>query len=94
MLNTTKWKLAFELIYSIEIQKIDISEYEEQIDMFLENHGVLDEKVKEYIVDVAYGVHEHQDEILKQINEELSEKWELNRLSKINIAILKSYCFW
>lgn len=82
-------KIAFELIYSLEIQKVDGSEYEKQIELFLENKGIQDDKVKEYIQDVIYGIEKNKEEILEQINKELSEKWELSRLSKISIAILK-----
>ena len=82
-------KVAFELIYSLEIQKINKDEYEEQINLFLENNNIDENKVKEYVQDVIYGIEEHKDEILEQINKELSEKWEISRLSKISIAILK-----
>ena len=82
-------KVAFELIYSLEIQKISRDEYEEQINLFLENNGIEENKVKEYVQDVIYGIEDHQEEILDQINKELSEKWEISRLSKINVAILK-----
>lgn len=82
-------KVAFELIYSIEIQKIDRSEYEEQIHLFMENNNIHEKKVQEYIQDVIYGIEDNKEAIIEQINKELSEKWELNRLSKINIAILK-----
>ena len=82
-------KVAFELIYSLEIQKISRDEYEEQINLFLENNGVEENKVKEYVQDVIYGIEDHKEEILDQINKELSEKWEISRLSKINVAILK-----
>jgi len=82
-------KVAFELIYSLEIQKVEVNEYEEQINLFLESNDINENKVKEYVQDVVYGIQKNQGEILKQINEELSEKWELSRLSKINIAILK-----
>lgn len=82
-------RVAFELIYSLEIQKIDKSEYEKQIELFLENSNANENKVKEYVEDVIYGIEENKEEILKQINQELSEKWELNRLSKISVAILK-----
>lgn len=82
-------KVAFELIYSLEIQKINKDEYEEQINLFLENNNIDESKVREYVQDVIYGIEEHKDEILEQINKELSEKWEITRLSKINIAILK-----
>lgn len=82
-------KVAFELIYSLEILKINKEEYEEQINLFLENHEITEDKVKQYVEDVVYGIEKNKDNILEQINNELSEKWELNRLSKISIAILK-----
>ena len=82
-------KVAFELIYSLEIQKISRDEYEEQINLFLENNGIEENKVKEYVQDVIYGIEDHKEEISDQINKELSEKWEISRLSKINVAILK-----
>ncbi len=82
-------KVAFELIYSLEIQKISRDEYEEQINLFLENNDIEENKVKEYVQDVIYGIEDHKEEILDQINKELSEKWEISRLSKINVAILK-----
>lgn len=82
-------KVAFELIYSLEIQKVEESELETQINVFLEGKGIQDEKVTEYIQDVIYGIEKNKNDILKQINKELSEKWEFSRLSKISIAILK-----
>ena len=82
-------KVAFELIYSLEIQKVEERELETQINVFLEGKGIQDEKVTEYIQDVIYGIEKNKNDILEQINKELSEKWELSRLSKISIAILK-----
>ena len=61
-------KVAFELIYSLEIQKISRDEYEEQINLFLENNGIEENKVKEYVQDVIYGIEDHKEEILDQIN--------------------------
>ena len=82
-------KVAFELIYSLEILKIKEDEYKEQIALFLENHEITENKVIEYVEDTVYGIEKNKEEILKQINDELSEKWELSRLSKISLAILK-----
>ena len=45
-------KVAFELIYSLEILKIEKEEYEEQINLFLENHEITEERVKKYVEDV------------------------------------------
>ena len=82
-------KVAFEFLYSLELQKLDKSEYEEQIDLFLEANDIIENKVKEYITDVTYGIEENREQIIEQINAELSEKWEMSRLSKVSIAILK-----
>lgn len=82
-------RVAFELIYSLEILKIKDDEYAEQIDLFLDNNDIAEGKVKEYVQDIVYGIEKNKDDILNQINEELSEKWELSRLSKISLAILK-----
>ena len=82
-------KVAFELIYSLEIQKVEENELETQIEVFLEGKGIQDKKVTEYMHDVIYGIEKNKNDILEQINKELSEKWELSRLSKISIAILK-----
>ncbi len=82
-------KVAFELIYSLEILKIEREEYEEQINLFLENHEITEDRVKKYVEDVVYGIEENKQDILEKINSELSEKWELSRLSKISLAILK-----
>ena len=82
-------KVAFELIYSLEILKIKDDEYAEQIDLFLDNNDITESKVKEYVQDIVYGIEKNKNDILNQINEELSEKWELSRLSKISLAILK-----
>ena len=82
-------KVAFELIYSLEILKIKREEYEEQINLFLENHEITENRVKNYVQDIVYGIEKNKEDILKRINEELSPKWEFSRLSKISIAILK-----
>lgn len=82
-------RIAFELLYSLAIQKIDEQEYEEQIEIFLNNNVIENQKVKEYVKDVIYGVEKNKEKILELIKNELSEKWEIDRISKINLAILK-----
>lgn len=82
-------KVAFELLYSLTIQKLEEKYFEEQIDIFLNSNEIENEKVKEYVKDVIYGVEANKENILNLIKKELSEKWELDRISKINLAILK-----
>ena len=79
-------ELSFKLLYEIEIQK-DTSD--EHIQLFIENQDITDEKAITYIKDVAKGVTEKMDEIVNLISNNLKEEWELCRVSKINIALLK-----
>ena len=78
---------AFKLIYSLEIQKAE--NIEEQIDLFFESNEIKDEEAKEYIKNVILGINKNQKEILDSIQENLKEEWKLNRISKIDLTILK-----
>lgn len=89
MTRTQTRELAFELLYSLEIQKIPVTEYEEQIKLFLENKEIEVKKVESYIIETANGIKENEEEILKLISQNLKEKWDIKRISKINLTILK-----
>lgn len=82
-------KVAFELLYSLVVQKTQELEFDEQIEMFLESNGIDEAKVVDYVKDIIYGVERNKESIIEQIKEELTEKWELSRISKINLAILE-----
>lgn len=79
-------ELAFKLLYQIEIQK-EISE--EDIDLFFENNNVDLEQAQEYIKDVVYGTRENIKEIISMISNNLKQDWEVERVSKVNLALLK-----
>lgn len=81
--------LAFELLYSLEIQKAEKTEYEEQIALFLEAKGIEDKAVTKYMKDAVTGIQKNEKEILEIISKNLKEKWEISRISKINLALLK-----
>ena len=78
---------AFKLIYSLEIQKTE--NLEEQIDLFFESNNIEDAQAKKYIKDVIFGINENSEEILKDIEQNLKEDWKLNRISKMDLSILK-----
>jgi len=80
-------ELAFKLIYETEIQK-EI-EKEEAIETFMMSQEIDDETVKEYLSDILFGVSRNQEKINKLIEENLKEKWTLDRISKINLSLLK-----
>ena len=82
-------ELAFQLIYSLEVQKIDAEERKEGLALFLENNEIEEKQVIQYITDAVEGITKNEDEIAELIASNLKEGWELSRVSKINIAILK-----
>lgn len=77
---------AFKLLYSIEIQQDDNSE---QTELYIENNEITDNKTREYIIDIINGVKENKNNIEKLISNNLKSNWKFDRISKINIAILK-----
>lgn len=77
---------TFKLLYSKEIQK-EINE--EQIELFLEDNNINKEEQIEYIKKCFYGISENIDEIIELIERNLKEKWTIDRISKIDISILK-----
>lgn len=77
---------AFKLLYSSEIQK-DFEE--EQIDIFLEDNNITGNEETKYIKNSFFGIRENITEIEKLISKNLSQKWTIERISRIDIAILK-----
>ena len=79
---------AFKLIYSLEIQKIE-TKLEEQIDLFIESNNIVNKESKDYIKDAILGIEENKEEIINKIEKNLKEDWKIERISKIDLAILK-----
>ena len=77
---------SFKLLYSLEIQKENLKE---QIALYLENEEILDEKTKEYISGIVEGIEKNLVEIEKKISENLKKDWKIERISKINLVLLK-----
>ena len=90
MQRTAMRELAFKLVYGIEVQK-EISD--EQLDLFLEDNEIKDEKVIKYLRDIKNGLEEHKEEIDSLISNNLRENWSLNRISKINLSLIKIAIF-
>ena len=86
MNRTAMRELAFKLVYEIEVQK---EESEETINLFLENNEITDEDVVNYLKDVINGLREHSSEIDELITKNLKDNWSLNRISKINLSLIK-----
>ena len=80
-------ELAFRLIYSLEIQKPE--NLEEQIELYLECNEVEEVEAKEYIKDAVLGIKENINEIQGLVEKNLKADWKLDRISKIDLSLLK-----
>lgn len=87
MSRTEMRELAFKLVYSLEVQNAE--DLEEQIDLYVQENDIENNATVEYIKDIIFGINKNLDEITNIIKSCLSEKWTIERLSKINISILK-----
>ena len=78
---------AFKLIYSLEIQKVD--NIQEQVDLYFESNNIKDEEAKKYIKNAVLGIQANEQEILKNIENNLKSDWKLGRISKMDLSVLK-----
>lgn len=86
MNRSEKREIAFKLLYQICIQKEDSTE---SIELFLENNNITDNDAKEYIKDIIEGTNKNLEQIKSLISQNLKEDWKIERISKVNLAILK-----
>lgn len=76
---------AFQLIYQTDINKDD---FREQLDFFFEENQ-LSKDSTDYITDIVSGVNMMTDEIDQTIGKFLTSSWKLDRISKVDLAILR-----
>ena len=79
-------ELVFQLIYGIEIQK---EVPEDVLQLFFENNNVVEEEVQDYLKEIQTGIKAHEEEINELISHNLKKNWSLNRISKINLSLIK-----
>ena len=79
-------ELAFKLVYEIEVQK---ETEEEQFEIFIENNEITKDAVNDYLKDIKDGIKANIDEINSLITNNLKDNWSLNRISKINLSLIK-----
>lgn len=84
--RTAKREVVFKLLYSLEIQK---SSNDEEIDLFVENNGILNDEDKKYVKEMAHGIIENNEKISEEIANNLKKDWSIERISKIDLALLK-----
>lgn len=80
-------ELAFKLVYSIEIQKTE--DIAEAIDLYIEANEITSNSAKEYIQDAINGIEKNKKSIDEMIEKNLKQEWKLERISKIDLSILR-----
>lgn len=83
-------ELAFKAMYGMEVQKEHTNE---QLDLFLEDNEINESDAIEYIKLVFNGIETNKEEILKMISDNLKRDWTIERISKVNLAILEIAIF-
>ena len=77
---------AFKLLYSLEVQKENL---DEQLEMYFENEEITEQEIKDYISGVVKGIENNISDIENKISENLKKDWKIERISKINLVLLK-----
>ena len=77
---------AFKFLFELEFKKTyNIDE----LKLFIENNEIKEESQIEFIKSIAEGVSENIEDIIKIISENLKKEWKIERISKIDLALLK-----
>lgn len=79
-------EMLFKALYEVEIQN-DVTD--EHILLFLENNEVIDKETIKYVSESIKSIYEKNEELEETIAGKLKKDWTLERISKVNIALLK-----
>lgn len=78
---------TFKFLYSLEITKE--TNIEEQMELFVENQNLKDNQAIKYLKKIVNGIEENKEEIVEIIKSNIKEEWTLDRIAKIDLALLK-----
>ena len=87
MKRTEAREQAFRLLYSLQL--MDEKNIEEQLDIFIQENEINDKDGIDYIKDIIIGTDKYNTEIEKAISENIKSDWNINRISKIDLTLLK-----
>ena len=87
MKRTEAREQAFRLLYSLQL--IEEKDLEEQLELFFEEDNIDDKDAVDYIRDIIIGTNNNNSEIEKAISENIKSDWDITRISKIDLTLLK-----
>lgn len=79
-------EVTFKLLYSLEIQK---SYEDEDIELYFEDIELDSESIKKQIKEDVNNIKNNNEELENQISANLKSDWKIERISKVNIVLLK-----
>lgn len=87
MKRTEAREQAFRLLYSLQL--MDEKNIEEQLELFIQENEINDKDGIDYIKDIIMGTDKNNTEIEKSISENIKSDWDIHRISKIDLTLLK-----
>ena len=87
MKRTEAREQAFKLLYSLQL--MDEKNIEEQLELFIQENEIYDKDGIDYIKDIIMGTDKNNTEIEKAISENIKSDWDIHRISKIDLTLLK-----
>lgn len=87
MKRTEAREAAFKLLYSLQLME-DVN-IDEQIAIFIENNDIQDSETIKYIKNIIDGTNKENTELEKIISQNIKEDWDIKRISKIDLTLLK-----
>lgn len=87
MKRTEAREAAFKLLYSLQLME-DVN-IDEQIAIFIENNDIQDNEAIKYIINIIDGTNKENTELEKIISQNIKEDWDIKRISKIDLTLLK-----
>lgn len=77
---------TFKLLYSLEFYKDDI---DNQVNSYIEENDIKDSQNIEYVKNIVKGIQKEEENLVKIISENLAAKWTIERISKVDLVLLK-----
>lgn len=87
MKRTEAREEVFKLLYSLQI--MTEKNIEEQVKIFLDENEINDQEAIKYISNIIEGTNKENDKIEALISENIKDDWDIKRISKIDLALLK-----
>ncbi len=87
MKRTEAREEAFKLLYSLQLMKEE--KIEEQIELYVNQNEITDQEAIKYINDIITGTNKENENLEKMISENIKTEWDINRISKIDLTLLK-----